>query len=102
MNNQFPKIADVPATDTKFIDYVPQLEKEKFKRAVIQFFKFYASQYQIKNHIIGVNFGRWKNRIMEGKQTNHTPEEEKCVMLYYYIQSYVVHLTNANTNFLLD
>lgn len=84
LNKQFPRISDVPATERKFIDYVPDLGKEKFKRTAVEFFKFYSNQYQIKNHVISVNIGRWKNRVIDNQQSNLTPEEERFVLLYFY------------------
>lgn len=77
-------MADVPATETKFIDCVPDLEKEKFTCAAVEFFKFYSSQYQIKNHVISANIGRWKNRILDNKQSKLTLEEEKFVAIYHF------------------
>lgn len=102
MNEQFPKMTNVPTTETKFINHVPHVDKAKFKRAVVQFFKFYSTQYQMKNHIISVNIGRWKNRILESKQTNNTSEEKKFVTLHCYIESYtrIAHaLHYKNTHF---
>lgn len=86
-------------TETKFIDCVPSLEKEKFKCAVVEFFKFYSSQYQIKNHVISVNIGRWKNRIIENKQSNLTPEEERYKLLLFL---HAVHEFNHNSYLLLS
>lgn len=99
LNNQFPKITTVPTTETKFIDCVPSLEKEKFKCAVVEFFKFYSSQYQIKNHVISVNIGRWKNRIIENKQSNLTPEEERYKLLLFL---HAVHEFNHDSYLLLS
>lgn len=106
LNNQFPKLANVPVTNTKFIDNVPHVNEEEFKRAVIQFFEFYSNKYQMKNHIISIDIGRWKNRRLESQQSNFSPEEERFVILitYCYIELFVLSLCfrKMNISFFAD
>lgn len=78
LNQNFPKLSDVPASNSKFIHHVPcRVEKEKIKQTIASFFKFYGEKFQMKRQIISVNIGRWQERILQSQQTNFTLEQKR-------------------------
>lgn len=81
LDQKFPKLADVPPSHSKFIDHVPQfqMEKEKLKQTLRQFFEFYGDKFQMKRQIISVNIGRWQERILQSGQTNFTTEQKRFI-----------------------
>lgn len=86
LNQNFPKLSDVPPSHTKSIDHVPQfhMEKDKFKQTIGQFFKFYGEKFQMKRQIISVNIGRWQERILQSEQTNFTLEQKRFLEMQNY------------------
>lgn len=78
MNQNFPKLADVPPSHTKCMDDVPQnVDKKNLKRSISEFFEFYGKKYELKNQLISVNIGRWQDPQLEIKKTSFTVEQKK-------------------------
>lgn len=84
MNHDFPQIKDIAASKSKNIIVVPNVEKEEdlilcedLKEAVIGFFKFYAKRYELNNHLISVNVGRWQEIRLQPHQSIFTPEQKR-------------------------
>ena len=78
LNHNFPKLEDLPVSEMKFIDHVPQVDGKQLKRAIKQFFEFYGRKYE-KCKLISVNIGRWQNRQLDKNQTTLTSERKKYV-----------------------
>lgn len=88
MNQNFPKLADVPKSHATCVNYVPQnVDKQNLKRSIGEFFKFYGKKYELKNQLISVNIGRWQDPQPVSKKTNLTPEQKRydnTLCLYHY------------------
>lgn len=82
MNYKFPKLNDLPTSESKLIDVVPKPSPEYLKQVVLGFFEFYAKRYEINNHLISVNIGRWQ-QIRVKSYSTQVPTEIK--RLYNYI-----------------
>lgn len=82
LNYDFPKLEDLPWSQSKFIDHVPplQVNKADLKRAVKQFFEFYGRKYE-KCKLISLDMGRWQNQRLDKQQTTLTPDRQKFVEL---------------------
>lgn len=80
LNHNFPKLEDLPQSQSKFINHVPQVDGKKFKHVVQQFFGFYGKVYE-KCKLISVDIGRWQNRKLDKNQTILTPQRQKFVNL---------------------
>lgn len=82
LNQNFPKLSDVPPSHSKSIHHVTcHVEKEKLKQTIGQFFKFYGEKFQMKRQIISVNIGRWQERLLQSEQTNFTLEQKRFIKL---------------------
>lgn len=82
LNQNFPKLSDVPASQSKSIQQVPcNVKKERLKQTIGECFKFYGEKFQIKQQTISVNIGRWQERILQSQQTNFTLEQKRFVKL---------------------
>lgn len=68
-NYEFPVIGKLDANMKMQNEF--QLEK-----LVLEFFNFYANQYQMKNQIISAHFGRWQRRDLD-RLTNPDNEQKK-------------------------
>lgn len=78
LNQNFPKLSDVPSSHIKSMDRVPKnVDKEYMKRSVNGFFEFYGKKYELKNQLISVNIGRWQDPLFEPKKTTFTPEQKR-------------------------
>lgn len=77
MNHNFPKIKDVTSSKSKIINAVPNFNKGLLREAVGGFFKFYADNYEIKNHLISVNIGRWQQRHLNSRELKSPSPEQK-------------------------
>lgn len=80
LNHEFPKLTDLPSSEVKSIDFIPNVDKGKFQTLARQFFKFYGEYYEIKCKVISVDVGRWQNRELDGNQTNFTPAQKRHVI----------------------
>ncbi|XP_031626105.1 uncharacterized protein LOC116342572 [Contarinia nasturtii] len=76
MNNQFPKVKELPTLESKCIVVVPKPDQGRLKQVVFGFFEFYAKRYEIKNHLISINIGRWQERHLQSHQINFTSEQK--------------------------
>lgn len=79
LDQEFPKVANVPPSHSRCIDHVPDVDKEKLQQAVAQFFNFYGDKFQMNRQIISVNIGRWQDRFLQSQQTNFTLEQKRFV-----------------------
>lgn len=79
LNQNFPKLSNVPPSQSNFIHRIPpcHVEKEKLRQTIGQFFKFYGDNFQVKRQIISVNIGRWQERFLQSQQTNFTLEQRR-------------------------
>lgn len=77
MNHNFPQTKDVPPSKAKHINVVPIIKMDLLKQGVGGFFKFYADRYEISNHLISVNIGRWQERRLQPHQSNFTSEQKR-------------------------
>lgn len=68
LNHKFPKSNDLPTSNSKVIDVVSSIDKKQFKQFVKEFFDFYATQYEIGEHIISLFAGRWQILSPEHKR----------------------------------
>lgn len=83
MHQQFPKLADVPPSQSKHIWSVSQIvDRDYLKRSIREFFDFYGKKYELKNQLISVNIGRWQDPQLEIKKTNFTPEQKRYVKYF--------------------
>lgn len=79
VKHNFPKLADVPQSQAKSIDFVPRIDeadRKKFEAATQQFFEFYGKVYE-KCKLISLDMGRWQNRRLDRKQSGLTPDRKK-------------------------
>lgn len=79
VRQKFPKLADVPSSQAKFIDHVPHIDRVHLKQTIGQFFEFYGNHYEIENHIISVNIGEWQNRHEISQHFTLTPEQKRFI-----------------------
>lgn len=77
LNQLFPILSNVPASNAKCMDRVPPVDKEYFKRSVQEFFEFYGRKYELKNQLISVNVGLWQNPRLTTKRSNLTHEQKR-------------------------
>lgn len=77
LHHAFPKLADLPSCEVKSIDFIPQIDQEKFKKLAHQFFEFYGKYYEINCKVISVDVGRWQNRELHSNQTNFTLAQKR-------------------------
>lgn len=42
-----------------------------------EFFRFYGQRYQIGNHVISLNIGRWQERRIQGEQKFFLPNQKR-------------------------
>lgn len=76
MNYKFPKIKDVPPTQCKRIDDIPNIDKDHLKKAIGEFFHFYGQKLEVGKHLISTNIGRWQERHLQPQQLIFTPEQK--------------------------
>lgn len=79
IKKNFPKLKDLPASRSKCIERVEAVKNESMKQAIAQFLEFYGMRYEINNHLISVNIGRWQERRLHAQQTSFTPEQKRFV-----------------------
>lgn len=79
MNQQYPKLEDLPSSQVKFIDFLPNIDKAKLKQVTQAFFEFYGNDHGIECKVISVDVGRWQNRELDKNQTNFTLAERRYV-----------------------
>lgn len=77
LNQQYPKLEELPASKIKCIDFVPNIDKEILKQVTRLFFEFYAKYYEMNVKVISVDVGRWQNREVDSNQTNFTPAQKR-------------------------
>lgn len=79
MNHNFPKLRELPSSQTDGIAsvFVPKIDKERLKHIVEGFFEFYGKKYQFTNMLISPNIGRWQERQQPAQQTKLTSEQKR-------------------------
>lgn len=52
---------------------------DNFDKMLSDFFWFYGQRYQIWNHVISLNIGRWQERRIQDQQKFFMPNQKRCV-----------------------
>lgn len=87
INQNFPKLANVPASQVNSINHIPPVDGEHLKRSIQQFFEFYGSAYEPAEQLISVYVGQWEKRwpdSNENSQTDFTPEQKRFVFSAFF------------------
>lgn len=50
-------------------------------KILADFFWFYGQRYQIWNHVISLNIGRWQERRIQDQQKHFLPNQKRSVQL---------------------
>lgn len=80
LNQNFPKLAKVPASQATSIDTVPPVDGHVLKQSIRQFFEFYGNFYDINEQLISVHVGQWEKRKWDKSQEHElTPEQKRFV-----------------------
>lgn len=88
MNHQFPKLKDLPLIESKFTNIsILKPEQKTLNQLVVGFFEFYAKRYEVSNHLISLNIGRWQEKQMHSDQTKLTPEQKRFYIYYAILLS---------------
>lgn len=91
LNQNFPKLTNVPVSQASSIDKVPPVDINLLKQSIHQFFEFYGNSYDIKDHVISVHVGQWENRAFEkDQQHEYTPEQRRFVHFSSQIHTFIV------------
>lgn len=78
LNQNFPKLANISATQCTSMDQWPAVDKEHLKKSIRHFFEFYGDFYEVKNRLISVHIGEWENRLLDKTQQAYfTPEQKR-------------------------
>lgn len=85
MNYNFPQIKDLSPSKSKNLNVVPHITEDLLKQAVKGFFNFYANRYDIKNHLISVNIGRWQQRYLHDRPSNFTTEQKRLYIFEFLV-----------------
>lgn len=54
-------------------------EQKDFGRILLEFYHFYGARYEINNHLISAQIGRWQEQRLTGRQKYFTPEQKRFV-----------------------
>lgn len=57
-----PKVNDLRESKLKSLDDVPNMDKQRLKRVVMEFFEFYANKYDFNTQIMSVKYGQWEEQ----------------------------------------
>lgn len=52
-------------------------DAESFEKILADFFWFYGQRYQIWNHVISLNIGRWQERRIQDQQKWFLPNQKR-------------------------
>lgn len=86
-NKKFPKLKELPASQTKFIHTLSDVSEVNVKQAIWEFFEFYGKKYEPSNQMISIQIGRWQDLqflTRKAETMNLTPEQKRCAFLYCY------------------
>lgn len=99
LNQNFPKLAKVPASQVTSIDKVPPVDGHLLKQSIRQFFEFYGNFYEINDQVISVHVGQWENRKFD-KNPQHelTPEQKRFVQFKHTICYGYIDFENFHFN----
>lgn len=53
-------------------------DSASFDKILAEFFWFYGQRYQIWNHVISLNIGRWQERRIQDQQKWFLPNQKRC------------------------
>lgn len=54
-----------------------QKDLENVDKLLVDFFWFYGNRYQIWNHVISLNIGRWQERRIQDQQKFFLPNQKR-------------------------
>lgn len=74
MNHNFPKINQLSNSSK-----VTLSAKFSLHELVRDFFRFYGKKYELKNHLISLNVGRWQEKQLQKSQTIFSPEQKRFI-----------------------
>lgn len=57
-----PKVRDLRESKLKSLDDVPNMDKQRLKRVVMEFFEFYANICDFNTQIMSVKYGQWEEQ----------------------------------------
>lgn len=72
MNYDFPTIEKTVVRSTV----------SNFKSALKGFFNFYGNQYDIPNHVISTQIGRWQQRYVQPDEILFDPAQKQFVLVF--------------------
>lgn len=76
MNHKLPKVDDFAKTGSRISSNIANFQK--FPK---EFFEFYGNRYQMWNHVISANVGRWQERRLQSEQKNFLDVQKRFVNL---------------------
>lgn len=77
LNHNFPTTLDLYATLASRVSFPSKAGLGAF---VKEFFNFYGHNYEIKNHVISLNVGRWQEKQLQKSQTNFSSGQKRYSM----------------------
>lgn len=54
-----------------------QKDLDNLDKILVDFFWFYGNRYQIWNHVVSVNIGRWQERRIQDQQKLFLPNQQR-------------------------
>lgn len=101
LNQNFPKLAKVSASQANSIDNLPSVDVHLLKQSIRQFFEFYGNFYEIKERVISVHVGQWEDREFRRDQEHeYTPEQKRFVCaIQHILWELGIHLLFKCANF---
>lgn len=81
VNKKIPKLEDLPASQSKCINTITNVDRVALKRAIGEFFEFYGKQYQ-SGHLISLHIGRWQVHQLLQQQTVFLPEQKRSANIH--------------------
>lgn len=79
INRKFPKLSELPVTQSTCINRIESVDETYLKKAIRQFFEFYGRSYDASKHLISINIGEWQERQSYDQQTDPRPEHRRFV-----------------------
>lgn len=78
------EIASVRSNKDAMKKATESLKKEMatFDKILADFFWFYGQRYQIWNHVISLNIGRWQERRIQDQQKFFKSNQKRCVEMF--------------------
>lgn len=82
VNYDVPVIADIDtvrsnADAMKKVADTTKKDLDNFDKILAEFFWFYGQRYQIWNHVISLNIGRWQERRIQDQQKFFLPNQKR-------------------------